>query len=92
MINSVSFCGVQVKDGGKGVKSAYKGLRSKLKDNQTPRQFENGMSSSIDKPRSAPNSPQGKRRPLGFTVPTTTYRKDTFKNSGTERYIVNFSM
>ncbi|KAI4470684.1 denn domain-containing [Holotrichia oblita] len=56
----------KVKDGGKGMRSAYKGLRSKLKDNQNPRQFENGLKSSLDKPRSAPNSPTNKRRPMTF--------------------------
>uniref|UniRef100_A0A1Y1L742 UDENN domain-containing protein n=3 Tax=Photinus pyralis TaxID=7054 RepID=A0A1Y1L742_PHOPY len=76
-----------VKDGGKGVKSAYKGLRSKLRENQSPQQLQNGLDSPNDKPRSAPNSPTGKRRSLGFSVPTTTYRKDSlnFKSSTSER-------
>lgn len=46
------------------MKSAYKGLRSKLKDNQNPRQFENGLKATLDKPRSAPNSPTSRRRPI----------------------------
>lgn len=76
-----------VKDGGKGVKSAYKGLRSKLKENPNSQQLQNGLDSPSDKPRSAPNSPTGKRRSLGFTVPTATYRKDSlnFKSSNSER-------
>lgn len=80
---------VQVKDGGKGVKSAYKGLRSKLRENQSPQQLENGLDSPSDKPRSAPNSPTGKRRSLGFSVPTTTYRKDSlnFKATNSERQV-----
>lgn len=77
-----------VKDGGKGVKSAYKGLRSKLKDNQGPHQLENGMERG-DKPRSAPNSPTGKRSTIpGFSAPVTTYRKDAalaLKNSAMQR-------
>ncbi|CAH1998637.1 unnamed protein product [Acanthoscelides obtectus] len=62
-----------VKDGGKGMKSAYKGLRSKLKDNPPP---QNGTAASSH--RSAPNSPTGKRRSVGasFAAPVVTYRKD----------------
>ncbi|EFA12610.1 DENN domain-containing protein 1B isoform X1 [Tribolium castaneum] len=78
-----------VKDGGKGVKSAYRGLRSRLKENQGPQQLQNGLDSPSDKPRSAPNSPTGKRRTFaGISVPTTNHRKDTalsFKSSGFER-------
>lgn len=77
-----------MKDGGKGMKSAYRGLRSKLKENQLPQPLENGVEGS-DKPRSAPNSPTGKRRTIaGFAVPLATYRKDAslpFKTSGIER-------
>ncbi|XP_044258564.1 DENN domain-containing protein 1A-like isoform X3 [Tribolium madens] len=77
-----------VKDGGKGVKSAYRGLRSRLKENQGPQQLQNGLDSPNDKPRSAPNSPTGKRRTfVGISVPTN-HRKDTalsFKSSGFER-------
>ncbi|CAH0546631.1 unnamed protein product [Brassicogethes aeneus] len=64
-----------VKDGGKGMKSAYKGLKSKLKENQ-PQQ-----------PKSAPNSPTGKRRTVpGFSLPGATYRKEmqSFKTAGIE--------
>ncbi|RZC38987.1 DENN domain-containing protein 1A [Asbolus verrucosus] len=79
----------EVKDGGKGVKSAYRGLRSRLKENQGPQQLQNGLDSPNDKPRSAPNSPTGKRRTFaGITVPATNHRKDTtlsFKSSGFER-------
>lgn len=80
----------QVKDGSKGVKSAYRGLRSKLKDTQTSQHFENGLEVSLDKPRSAPNSPTGKRRAAGFSMPTTTYRKDSamsFKTAGVDRLL-----
>ncbi|CAH1962863.1 unnamed protein product [Acanthoscelides obtectus] len=58
---------------GKGMKSAYKGLRSKLKDNPPP---QNGTAASSH--RSAPNSPTGKRRSVGasFAAPVVTYRKD----------------
>lgn len=74
-----------MKDGGKGVKSAYKGLRSKLRDSQQPQHLENGIDSTRDKPRSAPNSPTGKRH-SGFTSPTTTYRKDPSIKANNERY------
>ncbi|KAG5900476.1 hypothetical protein JTB14_010888 [Gonioctena quinquepunctata] len=73
-----------VKDGGKGVKSAYKGLRSKLKDNQGPHHLENGLDRS-DKHRSAPNSPTGKRRSI---TAVATYRKDAalaLKSSAMQR-------
>ncbi|XP_060519559.1 DENN domain-containing protein 1A-like isoform X2 [Cylas formicarius] len=80
-----------VKDGGKGMKSAYKGLRSKLKEvpptGSSPHPLQNGMGDP--KPRSAPNSPTGKRRPLtGFSVPVASYRKDAslaFKNANLQR-------
>jgi hypothetical protein len=78
-----------VKDGGKGMKSAYRGLRSRLKENQGPQQLQNGLDSPNDKPRSAPNSPTGKRRTfVGISVPTANHRKETtlaFKSSGFER-------
>ncbi|XP_076265058.1 uncharacterized protein LOC143199150 isoform X6 [Rhynchophorus ferrugineus] len=65
-----------VKDSGKGMKSAYKGFRSKLKDGSSglgSHPLENGD----NKPRSAPNSPTGKRRTLGgLTAPVATYRKE----------------
>lgn len=80
-----------MKDGGKGVKSAYRGLRSRLKENQGPQQLQNGLDSPNDKPRSAPNSPTGKRRTfVGISVPSTNHRKDTtlsFKSSGFERSV-----
>ncbi|XP_063910871.1 DENN domain-containing protein 1B isoform X2 [Zophobas morio] len=80
----------KVKDGGKGMKSAYRGLRSRLKENQGPQQLQNGLDSPNDKPRSAPNSPTGKRRTFGgIIVPTANHRKDgttlSFKSSGFER-------
>jgi hypothetical protein len=79
----------KVKDGGKGMKSAYRGLRSRLKENQGPQQLQNGLDSPNDKPRSAPNSPTGKRRTfVGISVPTANHRKETtlaFKSSGFER-------
>ncbi|KAJ3661093.1 hypothetical protein Zmor_005509 [Zophobas morio] len=86
-----------VKDGGKGMKSAYRGLRSRLKENQGPQQLQNGLDSPNDKPRSAPNSPTGKRRTFGgIIVPTANHRKDgttlSFKSSGFERcvrYLLN---
>lgn len=82
------FFAVQVKDGGKGVKSAYKGLRSRLRETQGPQQLQNGLESPSDKPRSAPNSPTGKRRSLGALA---TYRKDplTFKNTVSERSVLS---
>lgn len=77
-----------VKDGGKGVKSAYRGLKSRLKDQPSPQQLQNGIDRT-DKPRSAPNSPTGKRRTLGgLTVPLATYRRETplpFKTPGSDR-------
>ncbi|KAJ8937763.1 hypothetical protein NQ318_006626 [Aromia moschata] len=78
-----------VKDGGKGVKSAYKGWRSRLRDNQGPHQLQNGLDGG-DKPRSAPNSPTDKRRTTiaGFSAPIASYRKEaalSFKNSSVQR-------
>ncbi|XP_017772808.1 PREDICTED: DENN domain-containing protein 1A-like isoform X3 [Nicrophorus vespilloides] len=64
-----------VKDGGKGMRSAYKELKMKLKDNQSPQQLRNGLE-GLDKPRSAPNSPTGKRRSMGFGNPVASYRKE----------------
>ncbi|CAG9824217.1 unnamed protein product [Phaedon cochleariae] len=74
-----------VKDGGKGVRSAYKGLRSKLKDSPGGQQVGNGVEH-----RSAPNSPTGKRRtaPAGFGPPAATYRKEgkrAVKSGGGQR-------
>lgn len=80
-----------MKDGGKGVKSAYKGLRSRLRETQGPQHLQNGIESPSDKPRSAPNSPTGKRRSLGALA---TYRKDplTFKNAVSERSVLSSTM
>lgn len=70
-----------VKDGGKGVKSAYKGLRSKLKDG--------GSDYASAKPRSAPNSPTTKRKTMSdFMVPVASYKKDAslaIKNANLQR-------
>lgn len=78
-----NFCLLfKVKDGGKGMKSAYKGLRSKLRDSQQPQHLENGIDTR-DKPRSAPNSPTVKRH-SGFTSPTITYRKDSSAKTNSE--------
>lgn len=62
-----------VKDGGKGMKGAYKEFKMKLKDNQSPHQLRNGVD-KIGKPQSAPNSPTGMRRSLGFGNPTGSER------------------
>lgn len=80
-----------MRDGGKGVKSAYRGLRSRLRESQIPQQLQNGLESPSDKPRSAPNSPTGKRRSLGALA---TYRKDpmTFKNAVSERSVLSSVM
>lgn len=84
-----------MKDGGKGVKSAYKGLRSKLKDNQGPHPLENGLERG-DKHRSAPNSPTGKRRTIaGFSAPVATYRKDAalaLKSSAMQRLLFYYRL
>lgn len=77
-----------MKDGGKGVKSAYRGLRSKLRENQSPQQLQNGLNSPKDKPRSAPSSPTEKRRSLGFAVPVTTYTRKTAVNERFLHYII----
>ncbi|KAJ8922376.1 hypothetical protein NQ315_004319 [Exocentrus adspersus] len=77
-----------VKDGGKGMKSAYKGWRSRMKDNSGPHQLQNGLDNG-EKPRSAPSSPTGKRRSVpGFSAPIASYRKDAalgFKNTSIQR-------
>lgn len=76
-----------VKDGGKGMKSAYKGIRSKLKENQGTHQ--NGIETRSDKHHSAPNSPTNKRKTIStFGAPVATYRKDAalaFKTSAMQR-------
>lgn len=82
----------QVKDGGKGVKSAYKGWRSRMKDHSGPHQLQNGLENG-EKPRSAPNSPTGKRRTIGgLSAPMASYRKDNalnFKSSSIQRLAIN---
>lgn len=85
------FYAQQVKEGGKGMKSAYKGLKSKFRESQGPEYMDRGMRVYVegsDKPRSAPNSPTGKRRPFtSFGMPKSSYRKEkTFINPVTERY------
>lgn len=75
---------LQVKDGGKGMKSAYKGIRSKLKDGHgAGEHYESG------KPRSAPSSPTTKRKTLSdFTAPVASYKKDAslaIKNANLQR-------
>lgn len=78
-----------MRDGGKGVKSAYRGLRSKLKENQQNGELERGDA----KHRSAPSSPTtGKRRTLASTIgaPVASYRKDAamaFKSSQLQRLV-----
>ncbi|KAJ9587700.1 hypothetical protein L9F63_018880, partial [Diploptera punctata] len=77
-----------VKERGKDMKTAYKGIRSKLRDMQ-PREGlgsrEDGLDDpgKGDKPRSAPTSPVSRRRPLTFAGPKTTaaasFRKDPMK-------------
>ena len=82
------FCFLKVKERGKDVKTAYKGIRSKLRDIQ-PREGlgsrEDDLDSTVrgDKPRSAPTSPVSRRRPLTISGPKTTaaasFRKDPIK-------------
>ncbi|GFG31036.1 hypothetical protein Cfor_11423, partial [Coptotermes formosanus] len=74
-----------VKERGKDVRTAYKGIRSKLRDMQ-PREGlgsrEDGLDETGkgDKPQSAPTSPVNRRRPQTFASPKTTavasFRKD----------------
>ncbi|XP_043594668.1 DENN domain-containing protein 1B isoform X2 [Bombus pyrosoma] len=69
----------KVKDKGKDMKTAYKGLKWKGRSNR------NDASMRFHQPRSAPSSPTSDRRPIDFTSPpkspngftaTTSYRKD----------------
>ncbi|XP_017760738.1 PREDICTED: DENN domain-containing protein 1A isoform X3 [Eufriesea mexicana] len=69
----------KVKDKGKDMKTAYKGLKWKGRSNR------NDTSLRFHQPRSAPSSPTSDRRPIDFTSPpkspngftaTTSYRKD----------------
>ncbi|XP_076375422.1 DENN domain-containing protein 1B isoform X9 [Megalopta genalis] len=76
---AVKYAVKSVKDKGKDMKTAYKGLKWKGRANrsETSRRFH--------QPRSAPSSPTSDRRPIDFTSPpkspngftaTTSYRKD----------------
>ncbi|CAL7941721.1 unnamed protein product [Xylocopa violacea] len=69
----------KVKDKGKDMKTAYKGLKWKGRSNRSE------TSIRFHQPRSAPSSPTSDRRPIDFTSPskspngftaTTSYRKD----------------
>lgn len=64
------------------MKGAYKEFKMKLKDNQSPHQLRNGVD-KIGKPQSAPNSPTGMRRSLGFGNPTGSERsvRNLFTNA-----------
>lgn len=56
-----------VKERGKDVKSAYKGIRLKVKKEADHFREHAGIRSSISKPRSAPSSPTSHRaRPMSF--------------------------
>jgi len=78
----------QVKERGKDVRTAYKGIRSKLRDMQ-PREGlgsrEDGLDETGkgDKPQSAPTSPVNRRRTRTFEGPKTTavasFRKDPMR-------------
>ncbi|XP_021921534.1 DENN domain-containing protein 1B-like isoform X2 [Zootermopsis nevadensis] len=77
-----------VKERGKDVRTAYKGIRSKLRDIQ-PREglgsIEDGLDENDkgDKPQSAPTSPVNRRRPQTFAGPKTSaaasFRKDPLR-------------
>ncbi|XP_034193078.2 DENN domain-containing protein 1A isoform X2 [Osmia lignaria lignaria] len=76
---AVKYAVKSVKDKGKDMKTAYKGLKWKGRSNRN----ETGM--RFYQPRSAPSSPTVDRRPIDFTSPskspngftaTTSYRKD----------------
>jgi hypothetical protein len=79
---------IQVKERGKDVRTAYKGIRSKLRDIQ-PREGlgsrEDGLDENEtgDKPQSAPTSPVNRQRPQTFAGPKTTaaasFRKDPLR-------------
>uniref|UniRef100_A0AAR5P9Q0 UDENN domain-containing protein n=1 Tax=Dendroctonus ponderosae TaxID=77166 RepID=A0AAR5P9Q0_DENPD len=79
-----------VKDGGKGMKSAYKGIRSKLKEGHSAGEPHHPHSMyESGKPRSAPSSPTTKRKTLSdFTAPVASYKKDAslaIKNANLQR-------
>ncbi|XP_048265987.1 DENN domain-containing protein 1A isoform X3 [Bombus terrestris] len=76
---AVKYAVKSVKDKGKDMKTAYKGLKWKGRSNR------NDVSMRFHQPRSAPSSPTSDRRPIDFTSPpkspngftaTTSYRKD----------------
>nr|XP_050854370.1 DENN domain-containing protein 1A isoform X5 [Vespula vulgaris] len=76
---AVKYAVKSVKDRGKDMKTAYKGLKWKGRSNRS----ENSM--RFHQPRSAPSSPTLDRNPIGFTAPpkspngftaTTSYRKE----------------
>nr|XP_033189839.1 DENN domain-containing protein 1A isoform X3 [Bombus vancouverensis nearcticus] len=76
---AVKYAVKSVKDKGKDMKTAYKGLKWKGRSNR------NDASMRFHQPRSAPSSPTSDRRPIDFTSPpkspngftaTTSYRKD----------------
>ncbi|CAK9828638.1 DENN domain-containing protein 1B [Anthophora retusa] len=76
---AVKYAVKSVKDKGKDMKTAYKGLKWKGRSNR------GDTSMRFHQPRSAPSSPTSDRRPIDFTSPpkspngftaTTSYRKD----------------
>ncbi|XP_076547562.1 DENN domain-containing protein 1B isoform X9 [Osmia lignaria lignaria] len=92
---AVKYAVKSVKDKGKDMKTAYKGLKWKGRSNRN----ETGM--RFYQPRSAPSSPTVDRRPIDFTSPskspngftaTTSYRKDlrmrnsNFTDSSRQQY------
>ncbi|XP_053998038.1 DENN domain-containing protein 1A isoform X5 [Hylaeus anthracinus] len=76
---AVKYAVKSVKDKGKDMKTAYKGLKWKGRSNRSE------TSMRFHQPRSAPSSPTSDRRPIDFASPpkspngftaTTSYRKD----------------
>ncbi|XP_012218112.1 DENN domain-containing protein 1A isoform X2 [Linepithema humile] len=76
---AVKYAVKSVKDKGKDMKTAYKGLKWKGRSNRSD------TSMRFHQPRSAPSSPTSDRRTVGFTSPpkspngvsaTTSYRKE----------------
>lgn len=77
-----------VKDTGKDMRTAYKGIRSKFRELQPPsREFSGSTEKDVtipkERPNSAPNSPPQKRRPATLSpfiklspTASVTYRKD----------------
>ncbi|XP_076244200.1 DENN domain-containing protein 1A isoform X3 [Calliopsis andreniformis] len=81
---AVKYAVKSVKDKGKDMKTAYKGLKWKGRSSRSD------TSMRFHQPRSAPSSPSSDRRPIDFTSPpkspndftaTTSYRKDRMRNS-----------